>query len=558
MALTISYEGTGVLAQAGGASYPNDGSGGSWSNTGGGTSAGYNPDAFVQGTESVGLKYAGKDGIAYYTHTSSLNFTTGGAQEGEYIYIWVNILSNGQFDTITANPPGLSIILGSGTNAYRRWTIAGDSNDNGWGSGWKCFVIDPNSAGTSDNGNYNANNISLIGLDINSDTSVRADSIFIDEITCASGIRVTGTTTAGDAWGEIITWAKDTPGSRRLGFVDEREGVIYCKGRLYIGNSSATTVFQDSGKIVKFETTEYYNGSAWVTSIPNTFCGITLEDGSGTTTFQDGILVGSNNGRSGSTYIGNENELVDFDLTGLSNSSSVVNLYGTTFRSMYGVISFITTASSYIYGANFIDCGKIICSPGDTAEFRNCNFVETASNEAAVQRRGTAAQLQLCSFIANTTGAAIEVIENVNQTFTSLTFSGNTNDVYLNNGGSSISISNASGSNASSYTSATAGTVTFTVSATLTINNLRANSEVRIIRQSDLAELGGIENAIQTDPINSGRYQFQYAYTTAIPIYVVVGSNNYQFQRISYSLGGVDETLLVSQVLDRQYDSGSV
>lgn len=548
MPLTITYEGTGVIAQAGGAAYPNDGAGGSWNNTGGGTTAGYNPDAFVQGTESVGLKYANKDGLAYYTTATTLNFN--GAQAGEYLYIWINIQSNGQFDTISANPPGLSIILGTNSNNYRRWTIAGDANDNGWGSGWKCFVIDPTTAGTSDNGTYNSSTINIIGLDINSDTSVRADSIFIDEITCAKGVRVTGVTTAGDAWGEILDWAQNTPGTRRFGFVEEREGVIYVKGRLFVGGSSFAG-FLDSGKIIKFETVEYYNGSAWVSSVPSTFSGITIDDSAAAVTFQDGLIVGSDNGRSGSTYIGSDNDLTDLDAPS-SNGSTLIRLYGTQFRNFAGGISLADRSGWYLYGCSFLSSSQI--DPVGRPSFRNCTFAETTATDAAVLWNANA-DIQDCSFIANETGAAIEVTETTNQTFTSLNFSGNTNDVLLNNGGTSIDISNASGSNASTSTNIGGGTVTFTVSATLTINNLQSNSEVRIIRQSDLVELDGVENATQTDPINSGRFQFQYSYTTSVPIFVTVVSLGYQNARVSYTLGGVDESLLISQVIDRTYNN---
>lgn len=552
MALTIAYEGTGVLAQAGGGTYGADGSGGTWSSPGGGSTAGYNPDAYVQGTESVGLKFPNKDGNVYYTHTSTLNFNSGGGQFGEFIYIWVNIQSNGQFDLITANPPGLSVIIGTNSNNYRRWAIAGDANDNSWGSGWKCFVIDPTTAGTSTQGTYNASTVNIIGLDINSDTSVRADSIFIDEITCAKGIRVTGTTTAGDAWGEILTWAQYTPATRRFGFVDNREGVIYCKGRVFIGNSTATTSFVDSGKIIKFETTEYYNGSAWVTAVPSTFAGITLEDGTGTTTFTDGVIVGSNNGRAGSTYIGNENESVDFDASGLTNSGSDINLYGTTFRQFSGGITFANNSNWVAYGCSFQNNAQV--DPVGAVQFRNCTFAETSSTSAAFKWNANV-DIQASSFIANTTGAAIEITQTTNQTFTALNFSGNTNDVLLNNGGTSIDVSNASGSNASTYTATGGGVVTFTVSAILTVSNLRAGSEVRIHRSSTGAEVGGTENATTADPINTGRYIYQYSYTTAEDVYIVVMNFNYQHQRINYTLGGIDETLLVSQVIDRNYSN---
>jgi hypothetical protein len=470
MALTIAYEGIGVVANAGGATYPNDGvSGASWSNTGGGTTAAYNPDAFVEGTESVGLKYANKDGLAYVTLASTYSFATSGNAENQFIYIWLNIQSNGQFDTIGATPPGLSIIAGTNATNFRRWTVAGDSNDNGWGSGWKCFVIDPTTAGESDQGTYSTSTINIIGLDINSDTSVRADSIFIDEITIASGLRVTGTTTANDAWGEIKTWCVDTPGTRRFGFLDVREGIYYVKGKLYVGNGTATTSFEDQGKIVKFETSEYYNGTSWVTAVPTDAYGIVLADGTGTTTFEDGIIVGTDNGRSGSTYIGNENQSVSFDASGLTNASSDVNLYGTTFTQFTGGIIGEADANHAYLGVTFQGSAQFV--PAGAPVIRNCTFAETSDADAALLWNGSI-DIENCKFIANTTGAAIEVVETSTQDFDALTFSGNTNDVLLNNGtpGTNINISKSNGSNPTTYENAAGNTATVTfVGAAVTI-----------------------------------------------------------------------------------------
>lgn len=469
MALTIAYEGTGVVAQAGGATYPNDGvSGASWSNTGGGTSAGYNPDAYVQGTESVGCTYANKDGIVYVTLASTLNFDTGGGAEGEFVYIWMNIQSNGQFDLISATPPGLSIIMGTNATNYRRWAIAGDANDNGWGSGWKCFVIDPSTSGTSTQGTFNLSTINIIGIDINSDTSVRADSIFIDEITVAKGLRVTGTTTASDAWGEIKTWCMDTPGTRRFGFLDEREGVYYVKGGLFVGTNNVATSFVDSGKLVKWETSEYYNGSAWVSSLPSTACGIILEDGAdaNTTTFTDGVLVGTDNGRSGTTYIGNENENVYFDGSALTNAGSDINLYGTTFSQFNGGITGVDDTDHAYFGVTFQSSGQF--DPGGASPIRNCTFAEssTGSTSAALLWNNSI-DISDCSFISNVN--AIQMVSTTNQDYDALTFSGNTYDTYLTNGGVNIDISKSNGSDPTSYIADGNGGVITYVGAAVTI-----------------------------------------------------------------------------------------
>lgn len=470
MALTIAYEGVGVVADAGGGTYPADGTAGAgaWANTGGGTTAAYNPDSFVEGTESVGCKYANKDGAVYVTLASTYSFATAGNAEGQFVYIWLNISNNGQFDTIGATPPGLSIILGTNITNFRRFTVAGDSNDNGWGSGWKCFVIDPTEAGESDQGTYSTSTINIVGVDINSDTAVRADSIFIDEITIAKGLRVTGSTTASDAWGEIKTWCIDTPGTRRFGFLDEREGIYYVKGKLFVGDGTATTSFVDTtGKTIKFETCEYYNGTSWESSVPTTFAGIELDDGTGTTTFTDGVIVGTDNGRSGTTYIGNDNEAVSFDASPLTNAGSDVNLYGTVFKNFTGGIVGEADADHAYLGVTFQACDQF--DPVGAPVIRNCTFAEsvTTSPDAAL-KWNSSIDIESCNFISN--ARAIQMLETTNQDYDALLFSGNTSDTHLNNGGTNIDISKSNGSNPTSQSNTGGGTITYVGSAvTLTV-----------------------------------------------------------------------------------------
>lgn len=483
MAHTIAYEGVGVVADAGGGTYPADGTAGAaaWTNVGGGTTAAYNPDAFVQGTESVGCKYPNKDGQVYVTLASTYSFAAAGNAEGQFVYIWMNIQSNGQFDTIGASPPGLSIIMGTNINNYRRWAIAGDANDNGWGSGWKCFVIDPTTAGETDQGTYNSSTINIVGIDINSDTSVRADSIFIDEITIAKGLRVTGSATAGDSWGEIKTWCMDTPGTRRFGFLDEREGVYYVKGKLFVGAATGNTVFNDDGKIIKFETTEYYNGTAWVSSVPSTFAGIELEDGTGTTIFEDGILVGTDNGRSGSSYIGNENEEVSLVVDALTNAASDVNLYGTKFNDFTGVINFEADANHAVYAVAFQRCAQVVPA---SAVFRNVTIAETISTLGGLLW-SAGIDIESSQFIANTTGAAIQIATDHGadgeEDFTSLLFSGNTFDVN-NTTGSALTVNKLAGSDPST---STGSAVTFSASFAHILIGLTQNTEVTYVLQSN-------------------------------------------------------------------------
>ena len=73
MALTISYDGTGIVAYADGQT--TDTGGGTWGELGAGT-VGDNPDVYLYGSNSFGSKYASKAGRTYYQDNGTINYTT--------------------------------------------------------------------------------------------------------------------------------------------------------------------------------------------------------------------------------------------------------------------------------------------------------------------------------------------------------------------------------------------------------------------------------------------------------------------------------------------------
>lgn len=469
MALTIAIEGKGVIANCDAETNDTGGTGtGDWAELGGGT-FGLNPDVAIYATGSIGNKYASKQGITYFTIGETLDFDTAGTEENQLVYIWLNIQSTGQFETYSAATNNLpfAIVMGQNTSNYRGWVVAaGDASiaGNGWYGGWKCFVIDPTTAGTNDVGTYDAGNIQMIGVQIDCDISVRADSIFIDQIAVGEGLRITGTSTQG--WKDVVDYCNDYS-NRAWGMMEEREGVYYAKGKIYIGDSTQTAItdFADQGRTIKFETSEYYSGSAWVTALPTDACGIILEDAASyATTFEDGVIVGTENGRSGSTIIGSDNEDVFLDFDELTNAASEILLYGTTFKDITGAISLEADSDHKYLSVNWIGCSQVV--PNGGALIRNNIFAETADVDAALLWNENI-NIQKSNFIANTIGAAIEMPSAVGTpyTYTALFFSGNTNDV-LNSSGSTIAINKASLSDPST---SEGSTVNFQASSTIFI-----------------------------------------------------------------------------------------
>ena len=478
MALSYSIEGLGVIADADAVTNDSGGTGtGDWGTAGsGGISATLTTDTFYFGTACITIAVSGnnKQSWLYFDRGAGneLDFGASGTEENQFIYIWVHCPTIGLTKTL-ANE-GVSIRVGSSTSDYRIFVIAGSDESNGWDGGWQCFVVDPTKTGSlADVGTPNLSSIRYIGAQIETTATAKGDNLFISQIAVGSGIRMTGTSTT--AWADAVAYTTDLA-NRAWGMLQEREGIYYAYGNIIIGDGTATTDFDDEGRVIQFGISEYWSGTGTVfdSFLPTTASGITLDDGTGTTTFTDGVIVGTDNGRSGSTIIGNNNENVFLDFDGLTNAGSDINLYGTTIRGFEGAIALEPDTDHAYLGVSWIACAQV--APQGGAVMRNNTFAETADADAALLWDGSI-DIQDSNFIANTLGAAIEVTQTTTQTFDNLVFSGNTNDVLLNNGGNNININNTNGANASTQENIGGGTVTFVNSESVTINVIDRNGD---------------------------------------------------------------------------------
>jgi len=179
-----------------------------------------------------------------------------------------------------------------------------------------------------------------------------------------------------------------------------------------VSSQTADASFTDSGRIIQFGESEYYNiSSAWVTSADIDYSGINIEDRTADwstqykTTFSDGVVVGSDKGRSGSVFIGTANHDVTADLYGGNATTSVTTLYGTTIKDFTGLINFGNDTDHKYYGCSFIGCNQV--DPVGAPVLRNCIFAETTSTDGSLLWNANI-DVQDSAFIANTLGEAIE------------------------------------------------------------------------------------------------------------------------------------------------------
>jgi len=466
VALTITIEGKGVIANCDALTNDTGGTGtGDWGELGGGAIS-VNPDVYIYGNSSIGSKYASKSGYTYFDigAGNELDFTPiTGSEKDEFIYMWINISAGGALQTVANN--GLAIRLGTSTADYRDYTIAGSDDTNGWTGGWKLFVLDPTKAGTvTDSGTYDLSSIRYIGLWIDTAASVRADSIWIDQIAVGTGIYVYGTSTNG--WEEIVNYCTDYT-NRAWGAVQERDNIYYIYGKISFGVNIDDTDFSDSARVIQFGTSQYWSGSAWVSTFPATGSGILVEEEDivSSVFFTDGIAVGTDQGRSGSTFIGNNDQDVFFKLSGNSSLMATVSLFGTSLKDMKGPITLGDTSNHKFYSVSFTSCAQF--EPIGGPLIRNCVFAETSDIDASLLWNESI-NVRECTFIANTLGAAIEHTSAVGTPYDyfDLTFSGNTFDG-LNTSGTDITVNNNGTSDASLDEGA--NTITYLSSATLTM-----------------------------------------------------------------------------------------
>ncbi len=296
---------------------------------------------------------------------------------------------------------------------------------------------------------------------------MRAESLWIDQIAVGSGLRITGSHDSGSydgAWEEAVAYCTDYA-NRGWGMLQERDGVYYAFGKIYIGSTTQTAVtdFTDSNRVIQFGTSQYYESGAWKTTFDVDGCGIIVEDDTVyKTDFTDGVIVGTDNGRSGCTYLGNDDQDVFMDLYGGNISTSRSYLYGSILQKTHGVMQI--GAGHRMYGLTVNDIGQI--DPIGIAEIENITVIGSAADSALlITASNEMSIIKIDSFIDNITGTtgsaghSIELTATGSHAFDNISFSGGggtqgsnltpasgstTADVYNNSGGAiTINVSNS-------------------------------------------------------------------------------------------------------------------
>lgn len=491
--------------------------------TGGTPSAISETDVFIQGTGACSVKVSNQGVVlAYGTGGIDLSAT------GTHVYIWVNMLAGGLMANRSSN--GLCICLSSdatlssGSN-YSFWAVDGADTYPG---GWVRYVIDVSKTRTTGAGTLNLSSVQHIGMYCDTRPNVaKFDNLVIDRIDYAvagTGLEVTGTSTTDDLFGDILTADEGTVGNK-YGIVTSKEGIIYVRGAINLGDISGATnsTHTDIDKVIVFESPKYYDGTSEADAVSTTFQQLNFYEDTGVTSITFGKKVGSGttaSGRNGLTFIQSGIAVtMDFDVGGVTTS----NIYGSTLQGITGGLSWGTNTNHEFIGNSVIACTQF--DPVGGINIFDTAFINTADVDAAFLWNASTSTSNFTnnSFIANTTGAAIEHAAQGTFSYQGLSFSGNTNDILYSAAASSgVLTINASDSNpvTSEIANPTGNSVSIvnTVTLSVTVKNqagVLTDANVRI-QEADgtLISQGSTTSGVYTDAA------YNYTVDTAVQVRV--------------------------------------
>lgn len=517
--------------------------------TGGTPSAISEADVFLQGTGACSVKVSNQGVVLAYA-TGGLDLSAAGT----HLYIWANMLAGGLMATRASN--GLCMFLSSdttlssGTN-YSMWAVDGSDTYPG---GWVRYVIDVSKTRSTGAGTLNLSSVQHVGMYCDTRPNVaKFDNLVIDRIdyTTGTGLRAYGTSTTDNGWGDLLAADEGTVGNK-YGILTSKEGIIYCRGRVLLGDNVGTnaTAFTDVDKVIVVEEPKYYDGGAVANCMATGHCGIELVgNGTGATSIQWGKKVGTGDtarGRNGLTLIAEHDgaELLFDD--GNVNSALI---YGTKIQGFTGALSWGTNTSHEMIGCTVDDCGQF--DPVGGIVMRNNVWSGYKGADAALLWNA-AIDIKNCSFIANADAtnnpAGIEHTATGSVTYDNLQFSGNDADVYLSATSGTLTVNATSGTNAATSRAEGTSTVSIVNAVNIVLSNMIANSRVYVRNTTDAIDLF---NQVESTSTFSQSVNYTGDKSLLIRVRNASGGTKYKAFQTTGTLGASGYSLVVNQELDQ-------
>jgi len=515
-----------------------------------GAIAGGNPavetDHYVVGIACISKTFnaTGTGGIGYLAATEQTVPTDGAIYQWHY---WaapnsIEIQTNG----------GMQLIVGNSAANYKKYYIYG--RDTVVYGGWKCFAVNPSITPNANQGTPTAVN-QFFGVVANNATSVQrgfplafdATRVGRGSLIITNGSEIDGFATFTGA--AEVNDTNDVVNTiyNRWGIFSFNNGTYELQGRISFGTAGTPVDFQDQNKNIVIQNTEY------VTPDFNKFEVLNASSRVSLTSISVSSLSTVSKGRFDVTDNANVS-LNTCSFTGLGTFAfqSNTTVVSTTFRRCDTVTQGNSSITFSTFDRATGTTALLLSEPSEFFKLSDNEFNSSGTGHA-ITVNGTASNATLESL----------VFENY------ATVDGSTGNeaIFVNIASGSITLNISGEGNTPSIRTAGA-TVTVVNAKTFTVTNIIANSEIRILRQSDLVELAGAEivsdtplgennGVVSADPDNPERFRFTYSYgyTVDTPIFVVVHALGFQWIRPSAVLRSENGSLQVSQTVDRQYNN---
>ena len=482
-----------------------------------GTSLADDTEIVYQGSNSVAENMTNSTRTILYNATSTQNWSN------NTFLILVNCGIVGLLDTIAAG--GFTVrFTGASTSDFFEVYVGGsDSWPTAFAGGWVYFVVDIEvaSASPSNTGGTAPATSAIQHVGITATTAAmtrNVDNTWLNGIwrlpSGTPGILVEGQNTGSVDW--TFADIESASETNLWGTFRTADGGAYVSSvPLRIGNStdSVTHGFTDTNQSLLWQTapflTDGYYGVEVVGSATNTInttWGVKTGTGTDATGAQ-GILIQSDAGTSGLRWY----------LTANSNIDSF-NAYGCTF--VNGETSTLDNDNVETISSTFLNCNEAIQSSGATTALvsslwqRNSVIDANTLDGVGFLKTEDLDNIKYSSFqfsdghaieITATTGdlTSETLLENTFTGYSSTT--GSTDAAIYNNSGNDVQISSTGGNLVTtSYRNGTSATTTITASITITLTNMKDNTEVRVYETSTLdntppysapTQIAAIENA---------------------------------------------------------------
>ena len=434
--------------------------------TAGGTASQEN-EFFVQNSFSISKTFnaTGVGGL-HFNNGAGVTIPTDGA-----VFTWIYWTAPNSLAT-KANG-GQRITVGSAAGAYRSYYVAGgDTNVYG---GWTNYPVNPTVAPSLTTGTPTTT-YQYFGYVVNNTLSIsRGNPLGIDVIRYGRGsiIITDGDLANGYATFPAIAAVNDsnvTGAFNRWGIFSEVQASYKMQGRLQFGSAGTPVDFRDSNRTITIQNTEFVTPAFNMFEVLNASSRVDWT----------GINV-----QSLSTVSRGNFRVTD---------NATVNLVGCTFNDL-GTFEFLsnTTVTDNV----FRRCELITHGNSNFTQNRITNSVAPVALIT-----GTPGAIQNCTFVSSGTGHAIEITTPGTYSFIGNTFSnygstGTTNAAIYNNSGGTVTLNITSG-DSPTFRDGTGSTTNIVASYSITLEGVKANSEIRVYVGTDPAtatELDGIENS---------------------------------------------------------------